>query len=136
MEPKPQSRPRFGNGRTYESADMKLWKRQFIQHLKRKRFKKIESGPIAVCVTFYVKPPLRISKAKTKNPLTNQQLEKVFVDKKPDLDNYLKAVWDSCNGILYKDDGQIAVTTAQKLYSNNPRIYLEIFELEEEKCSI
>ena len=55
--------------------------------------------------------------------------ERIFVDKRPDLDNYLKAVMDASNGILYKDDGQIAVIACQKLYSLHPRIEIEIERL-------
>ncbi|EPI40140.1 hypothetical protein D347_00520, partial [Enterococcus faecalis LA3B-2] len=37
------------------------------------------------------------------------KLERKYCDKKPDLDNYFKAVTDAAEGILYKNDGQIAV---------------------------
>jgi len=132
IAPKPQSRPRFTrNGRAYELKEMTDWKRAFSQSLIRNRPKMIEKGPIMLCVTFYVFPPQSISKIKTKHPRTNEKLEKMYVEKKPDLDNYIKAVLDASNGILFKDDGQIAVLAAQKLYSLNPRIELEIEKLEE-----
>lgn len=56
----------------------------------------------------------------------------MFVDKRPDLDNYIKALLDASNGILFKDDGQVAAMSAQKLYSLDPRIEIEIYELEDE----
>ncbi|NRE42451.1 RusA family crossover junction endodeoxyribonuclease, partial [Enterococcus faecalis] len=36
-------------------------------------------------------------------------------------------------GILYKNDGQIAVMICQKLYSMRPRTEIEIMSLEEQK---
>lgn len=50
----------------------------------------------------------------------------MYCDKKPDIDNYFKAVTDAVNGILYKDDGQIAVNVSRKVYSWNPRTEIEI----------
>lgn len=134
IEPKPQSRPRFTRqGRTYELKEMTDWKRAFSQSLRSNRPKMIEKGPVTLLVTFYVFPPQSISKIKTKRQRTNETLEKMYVEKRPDLDNYIKAVLDASNGILFKDDGQIAVLSAQKLYSLNSRIELEIEKLEETK---
>ena len=59
------------------------------------------------------------------------KLERKYCDKKSDLDNYFKAVTDA-EGILYKNDGQIAVMVCQKLYSMRPRTELEITSLEEQ----
>ncbi len=50
---------------------------------------------------------------------------------KPDLDNIEKQICDSLNGIVYKDDCQIALTgQSEKTYSNNPRLVIYIKELE------
>ena len=38
----------------------------------------------------------------------------------------VQAVTDAVNGIMYKDDGQIAVNISRKLYSWNPRTEIEI----------
>lgn len=132
--PKPQSRPRFTRqGRAYEVKEMKLWKQELAMLLTMRKPKRIEKGAIYVSVTFYIRPPQTISKVKTKHPVSNEELEKIYVDKKPDIDNYVKAVLDASNGLLFKDDGQIAALTTQKLYSLNPRIELEITKLEESK---
>ena len=127
IEPKPQSRPRFGNGRAYEKSDMTRWKNQAGYLLKAQRPDIIEKGAIAFLVTFYIRPPKSISGVK--KMAQSLKNEAIYVEKRPDLDNYLKAIWDCSNGLLFKDDGQIAVTSAQKLYSLNPRIEIEIFEL-------
>lgn len=59
--------------------------------------------------------------------------EIIYVDKRPDIDNYIKAVLDCSNEILFKDDGQVAALSSQKLYSLNLRIEIEITSLEENK---
>lgn len=106
---------------------MKDWKSNLISMLKLQNPKMIESGAVAVLITFYVKAPKYLSESKKKQD--DLKHERIFVDKRPDLDNYLKAVMDASNGILYKDDGQIAVIACQKLYSMKPRIEIEIERL-------
>lgn len=82
---------------------------------------------MGVSITFYVYPPnYLLNKKKLAQDLANETL---YVDKKPDIDNYFKAVTDAAEGILYKNDGQIAVVTMQKLYSLNPRTEIEVEEL-------
>lgn len=132
IEPKPQSRPRFTRyGKPYEKRDMKNWKDSIRYDLFARKPERIETGAIYVGMVFYIYPPQYVSKIKQKHPLTNQQLEKIFVDKKSDLDNYIKAILDASNGILYKDDGQIASLTGQKFYSYQPRIELVIERMED-----
>lgn len=45
---------------------------------------------------------------------------------KPDLDNCVKIVADSLNGIAYKDDSQIVSVVADKFYSSTPRLEIKI----------
>jgi len=45
---------------------------------------------------------------------------------KPDLDNCIKIVADSLNGIAYKDDSQIVSVVANKFYSDAPRLEIKI----------
>ena len=48
---------------------------------------------------------------------------------KPDLDNVMKAIFDSLNGIVYKDDSQIVRVVAEKHYSDTPRVEVTIIEM-------
>ncbi|EGO6036649.1 RusA family crossover junction endodeoxyribonuclease [Enterococcus faecalis] len=135
IEPKPQSRPRFarrGNYvQTYEDRAMKEYKNQVKNYLRKSRAKLIEKGPISAHVTFYIHPPKSALSNKQKRLKVN--MERMYCDKKPDLDNYFKAVTDAAEGILYKNDGQIAVMVCQKLYSMRPRTEIEIMSLEEKE---
>ncbi len=135
IEPKPQARPRFarrGNFTTaYEDKEMKAWKNK-CRFLIAKLYagQSALEGALKTKVRFYIKPPQYISKVKkNKQSLTD---ETIPVSKKADLDNYIKALFDSANGILYKDDGQIAEIYAVKVYSTSPRIEFEIEVIDHE----
>ena len=129
IEPKPQSRPRFarrGNfTTTYEDKNMKVW-RNHCQLLISNQYmgQPMLEGTLRAKVRFYIKPPQYISKVKK-----NQQAlldESIPVGKKPDIDNYEKALYDSMSGIVFQDDGQIALHDVGKFYSLNPRIEVEV----------
>lgn len=49
--------------------------------------------------------------------------------KKPDIDNILKAVFDALNGYAFEDDSQIVKVYAEKYYSEEPFVEVEIDEL-------
>lgn len=133
IEPKPQSRPRFarrGNfTTTYEDKNMKAWRNQcrlLIANLYMGQ--PILEGALRAKVRFYIKPPQYISKVKK-----NQQAlldEVIPVGKKPDVDNYEKALYDSMSGLVFQDDGQIALHDVGKFYSLNPRIEVEMEVME------
>lgn len=127
IEPKPQSRPRLGRYVTYEERTMKRWKWTCQQQLALLKPNLLEKGALYVGLTFYIYPPKRLATVK-KHRLA-LETESIYVDKRPDIENYVKAVLDASNGILYKDDGQIAALSTQKLYSLQPRIELEIYPL-------
>jgi Holliday junction resolvase RusA-like endonuclease len=50
-------------------------------------------------------------------------------DKKPDIDNILKAIFDSLNGYAFADDVQIVQVYAEKQYADEPFVEVEIDEL-------
>jgi len=128
IEPKPQSRPRFaraGRGvRTYETGEMTAYKKLVAQSIRKQMDKgMLLNGHIELYTTFYITPPNYIKNVK-KNAVALKN-EQIKVNKKPDIDNYVKAVMDN---LVYKDDGMICKLTAEKRYSLNPRIEIEIRE--------
>ena len=135
IEPKPQSRPRFarrGNFTTaYEDKEMKAWRNKCrLLITKLYTDQPALEGALKVKVKFYIKSPQYISKVKKNKQALIDEI--IPVSKKADLDNYIKALFDSANGILYKDDGQIAEIYAAKVYSTSPRIEIEIEEIDHE----
>ena len=137
IEPKPQSRPRFARrGRgvmTYEDRDMKIWRRKCSDMIAEEcLLERLIDGPIRLSAIFYISPPQYIAKAKK-----NQQMlidEDITVSKKPDLDNYIKALLDSVSDshLIWKDDGQVAEIYAKKVYSLDPRIEFEVERIDDD----
>lgn len=83
----------------------------------------IPEGPLKLKARFVLKKPKR-PKNRTE-PMV-----------RPDLDNYLKALKDSANGILWHDDAQVVHVDARKLYDmsgGNPRIEIEVTAAEPAK---
>ena len=50
--------------------------------------------------------------------------------KRPDIDNYAKAVLDGLNGVAYKDDNQIVELYCCKKYAPEPFVEIRLEELE------
>ena len=128
---KPQARPRFNSRqkRAYEDKGMTNYKQTIGYYAMAARPELIDKGAVMVEVCFYIQAPQYLLKSKKKRQLVEREV--LYCDKKPDIDNYFKAVTDAVNGIMYKDDGQIAVMICRKVYSLNPRTELEITKLEE-----
>lgn len=45
-----------------------------------------------------------------------------FPIRRPDIDNYQKAVFDALNGVLWKDDSLICHAVSKKVYGDTPGI--------------
>ena len=81
--------------------------------------------PIGIILSFYMPRP----KAHYGTGKNSQILKKSAPEahsSKPDIDNMIKFVLDSLNGIYFKDDSQVFIITAKKLYSERPRTEIEI----------
>lgn len=50
-------------------------------------------------------------------------------NKKPDIDNILKAVFDALNGYAFEDDCQITQVQSEKVYATEPFVEVTINEL-------
>jgi Holliday junction resolvase RusA-like endonuclease len=74
---------------------------------------------------FYVGMPK--SWSKKKKTIKNGK----YCDNNADIDNYIKAILDSLEGIYYENDKQIVMIRARKYYSETPRIEYEQREIDE-----
>lgn len=103
----PCPRPRVGRFGAYYPAKYNKWRKAFHVELGRvvEGNLKPTSLPICVDLTFVVRRP---KSTKLAYP-------------KPDIDNYVKAVLDACNGKLWQDDSQIVLIYASKLWTPTPR---------------
>ena len=139
IKPKAQTRPKFSRRvGAYEDKKMKDWRRTCTYLVSSLYKGKMLHRPLKVEVTFYLKAPESISKKPTERARFKRKQEyqdfideKIFVAKKPDLDNLEKALYDSISDStkIWKDDNQIVEHSTRKIYSPNPRIEIEIKEM-------
>ena len=133
-EPVPQGRPKFvriGNHvHTYDPEKSRSYKQLVrfwvTQHLKKiEGFKPYENA-LCVDLTFYLGIPTSWTK-KRKLEASQGQIRPT---KKPDTDNLVKCVTDSCNGLLWVDDSIITDLTARKRYTSElARVVIKITEV-------
>ena len=91
-----------------------------VDDLSIKKF----TNQIYVETTFYMPIPKSLSIKK------RNLLDGTYCDIGGDMDNLLKALWDSLNGHAYTDDKQIVWSQEKKIYSFEPRIEIFIKEIE------
>lgn len=100
--------------------------KQQIALLVKQHIHRPSERPILADVTFYM--PMPTSWSQKKKDRMNGAIHK----SKPDIDNLIKGYFDSLNKIAWKDDNQVYEVHSRKVYSFNPGIAFEIWELEEE----
>lgn len=132
VEPKAQVRPRFSkaNGfvRTYEPQEMTMWKNVIkilanVQMQEKNYTMFSQDKALTMSAMFYFAPPKSISKKKRERLIGKE------VNKKPDIDNLVKALMDALTGVVYEDDSSIATINAFKKYTDKkPYIELELKE--------
>jgi len=104
---------RFG---AYTPARTKEFQRQIQSYARQWVTKKPFEGPLKLQCDFYLSRP---KKPKFSYPAT-----------RPDIDNYLKAIMDSLNGIIWKDDSLIVDIRSSKHYTaESPNILLIVEEI-------
>ena len=123
----------------YEDPKMMRWRKQVTDYIKENYDGRYFDGAVRVEVTFYIKAPQNVSKKPSERANDKaKQLYSKYISrllwhvKKPDLDNLIKSLFDSISKseIVWTDDNIVCDLRAKKLYSPNPRIEIEIEELE------
>jgi Holliday junction resolvase RusA-like endonuclease len=124
-EPRGKGRPRFTKqGHTYTDSETKAYEQKIIAYYRKTfgSFRWPDNSFIAVKVVAYYPIP----KSATKAQLAAMQAGKIFPSRKPDIDNVLKVVLDALNGVAYKDDSRVVCVEAEKKYSFEPRLEIEV----------
>jgi Holliday junction resolvase RusA-like endonuclease len=121
--PVPLARPRFSGTVVYDSQKSLRFAKAIelkAQHNHSWQF----DGPLHMELVFYM--PIAKSLSKTRRLAAEHTIH----SKKPDLSNMIKFVEDVATDILFSDDALIASCRAFKLYSNDPRTELSIYEID------
>lgn len=131
IEPVEQARPRatkMGRGiRLYDPKKVSVYKKQLAMMCQLQYKKEPITGPLKVELSFFRHVQSSISKKERKLRLSGSHRPVV----KPDTDNYIKSTLDGLNGLLWEDDNQIVDLIAHKYYSDNPRVEIEVTQLNE-----
>ena len=79
----------------------------------------------------YVKIDFHVQLPKSASKKRKAELEGKYCDNNADIDNYVKATLDSCEGYYYQNDKQIVMLRARKFWSNEGRIVFEALSIDE-----
>lgn len=82
-------------------------------------------GPVDVNLHIECQVPASWSQKKQRLALAGE----IFPTTKPDIDNVVKAIFDGCNGVLWRDDVQVVNVCIAKRYSATPCVRVEAWEL-------
>lgn len=121
--PQGKGRARFGNGRTYTPAKTVAYEGLIaLAGEQAMDGRALLEGPVYVTLTAFFPIPKSWNKART----AQAQSGLAWHTSKPDGDNILKAVGDGLNGIVWKDDSQLAFTKVIKQYGPAPRLEIAV----------
>lgn len=84
------------------------------------------NGAICSDIICYYSVPTSVSKKKREKMLCGYYP----CQKKPDIDNIIKSIFDALNTIAFDDDKQITLMIVKKVYGEVPRIEVRLTELE------
>ena len=128
-EPVAQARPRATtiNGRVkmYDPKKSSEYKNYIRLVASQHAPKELLDGPLQLDVKIY-KPTLK-SFSKKKKEMAEQGVLRPTT--KPDVDNYIKSVFDGLNKVIWKDDSQVVDLQVSKYYSEKPRIEVKIEQI-------
>jgi Holliday junction resolvase RusA-like endonuclease len=123
IEPIPKGRPRMTKkGWAYtpkRTKDFEQKIKRLAEDYMKSRKLPVLTGAVYVAMEFYLK------RGKT--------VKRVYHTVRPDLDNFIKAIKDACNGVIWKDDSQIVRVLATKNYGDNAYIRVMFKEVYNEK---
>ncbi|BDR81048.1 RusA family crossover junction endodeoxyribonuclease [Clostridium tetani] len=127
-EPKGKARPRMSTktGRAYtpeQTVQYENWVKTCYTLSNDKN--KLE-GTIKAEIKAYMSIPKSTSKKKRQEMLEG----KIRPTKKPDVDNIVKIILDSLNKLAFDDDKQVVDCSIEKWYGEDPRVELELLEVE------
>lgn len=126
-EPRGKGRPRFNkDGHAYTDSETRAYERKVVAYYRKALggFRWPDNAFVSVEVTAHYPIPKSATKAATSAMQAGQMLP----SRKPDIDNVLKIVLDSLNGVAYKDDSRVARVSGSKIYSNTPKLVIEMKE--------
>lgn len=128
-----KQRHRTGNGHEYTPEKTRRYMMKvenIIMDVMKENDMTMLEGPLYQEVKAYFPIPESWPKWKKELALAGRLMPEV----RPDYDNIEKIISDSAQSLLFKDDKQICRNAAIKRYSAEPRVEVEIGEIEVSRC--
>ena len=82
-------------------------------------------GAVGATVFIYCPVPKSWSQKKQRMALAGS----VMPTSKPDCDNVVKAIFDGCNGVLWRDDVMVVDLKVRKRYAATPCVRVEVWSM-------
>ena len=119
QQPKGRARSVIRNGKIghYTPKKTMMYEDMVREEVKRMMFGGVYDGPVEVKIKIFIRIPVAFTKKK-RDDARNGFLRPTS---RPDIDNYIKAICDAMNKIVYNDDSQIVDIDVKKYYSDLPR---------------
>ena len=126
-QPVGKGRPKFSRYGTYTPQKTKDYEEYVKQCYKNKYNIKQRptEKPLKAKITAFFEVPTSYSNKKKKELIGQPHA------KRPDIDNFVKIIFDSLNGLAYKDDNQISKLEVKKLYGEQAKVIVELTEISE-----
>jgi hypothetical protein len=114
-QPRPRAFSRNGKAAVYDPGTAEGWKGLIADAVKSQLPDSPIEGPLAVELYFYIRRP----KSHFKKDKLKQDAP-IWCEKKPDADNFAKAVMDCLTQIgFWKDDSQVVNLYISKVFADN-----------------
>ena len=128
-KPQGKGRPRYtvrgGHAVAYTPENTRAYEARIKAAWQEQDGRNFGAAALALTLTAYYPVPSRARKAEREAMLSGQ----VPVRDKPDLDNVLKICADALNGVAYEDDRQITHINAARMYSEDPRVEIDLIPI-------
>ena len=120
--------PRFARRGSFVAAinDQQTEEGRFLLSIREQAKSQKLEGALKMQMFFGMPIPKGTSKKERDKMLCLE----VLPTKKPDLKNLIAFAEDVLSGEIFQDDAQVCVIEAHKRYSNNPRTWIRIEEME------
>lgn len=133
-DPVAQGRPRTavigGRARVYDPEKSRNYKALIRLVAQEAKPDHLLEGPVSLTLRIFKRFPASFSKRAREQARAGN----IRPATKPDASNILKAIEDALNGVVWVDDRQIVDLIVSKAYDDEPRVEVEVREIEEAKA--
>lgn len=121
-QPRPRACVRGNHASVYDAGTANDWKYSVARTARENAPEKPLSGPVALFITVYLPRPKSHFYSGKKRGGELREGAPIYCAKKPDVDNYAKAIMDALtdSGVIWMDDAQVCFLQTTKQYANTP----------------